>query len=125
MRRVEPAAFTKVSTLGVEKQRVNVLVDISSPPEQRAGLGDAFQVDTRIAVLTQDAATIVPTGALFRRGEAWNVYVVTDGRAREREIKLLRRSGRFAAVAAGLVPEERVIVYPSDRIASGVRVEMR
>jgi HlyD family secretion protein len=125
VRRVEPAAFTKVSTLGVEEQRVNVLIDISSALEQWAGLGDAFQVDTRITVFTQEDATIVPTGALFRRGETWNVYLAKDGRAENREIKLLRRSGRFAAVAAGLMPGERVIVYPSDRIASGVRVEPR
>ena len=125
VRRVEPAAFTKVSTLGVEEQRVNVLVDISSPPEQWAGLGDAFQVDTRITVFTQEDATIIPTGALFRRGEIWNVYVVDNGRAQVREIKLLRRSGRFAAVATGLAPGERVIVYPSDRVATGVRVEVR
>jgi HlyD family secretion protein len=125
VRRVEPAAFTKVSTLGVEEQRVNVLIDISASPEQWAGLGDAFQVDARITVFTQEDATIVPTGALFRRGETWNVFVVADGRAQDREIKLLRRSGRFSAVAAGLVPGERVIVYPSDRIASGGRVELR
>ena len=102
-----------------------MLIDISSPPEQWAGLGDAFQVDARITVFTQEDATIVPTGALFRRGEIWNVFVVEDGRAEDREIKFLRRSGRFAAVAAGLAPGERVIVYPSDRIASGVRVEAR
>jgi HlyD family secretion protein len=125
VRRVEPAAFTKVSTLGVEEQRVNVLVDITSPPEQWAGLGDAFQVGTRITVFTQQDASIIPTGALFRRGETWNVYVVDNGRAQVREIKLLRRSGRFAAVATGLAPGERVIIYPSDRIASGVRVEVR
>jgi HlyD family secretion protein len=125
VRRVEPAAFTKVSTLGVEEQRVNVLLDISSPPEQWAGLGDAFQVDTRITVFTQEDATIIPTGALFRRGEIWNVYVVDNGRAQVREIKLLRRSGRLAAVATGLAPGERVIVYPSDRVAIGVRVEVR
>jgi HlyD family secretion protein len=125
VRRVEPAAFTKVSTLGVEEQRVNVLVDISSPPEQWVGLGDAFQVDTRITVFTQEDATIVPTGALFRRGEIWNVYVVDNGRAQVREIKLLRRSGRFAAVATGLAPGERVIVFPSDRVANGAWVEAR
>ena len=125
VRRVEPAAFTKVSTLGVEEQRVNVLVDISSPPEQWSGLGDGYQVNARITVFTQDDATIVPAGALFRRGESWNVFVVEGGRAQTRAVTLLRRSGRIAAVAAGLVPGERVIVYPSDRIAEGVRVEAR
>src|SRR5581483_8543154 len=72
VRRVEPAAFTKVSTLGVEEQRVNVLVDIASPAEQWARLGDAYQVDAQIAVFTKDDATIVPAGSLFRRGDQWN-----------------------------------------------------
>jgi HlyD family secretion protein len=125
VRRVEPAAFTKVSTLGVEEQRVNVLVDITSPAEQWARLGDAYQVDAQIVVFTQDDATIVPAGALFRRGDQWNVYVVMDGRAQIRKIQLLRRSGRFAAIASGLNQGEAVIVYPSDRVASGVRVGPR
>ncbi len=106
VRRVEPAAFTKVSTLGVEEQRVNVLVDFLSPPEQWAGLGDGFQVDTRITVFTQEDATIIPAGALFRRGETWNVSVVENGRAQSREINLLRRSGRLAAVKEGLATGE-------------------
>lgn len=125
VRRVEPGAFTKVSTLGVEEQRVNILVDIASSPEQWAGLGDAYRVDAQIAVFAQDDATIVPAGALFRRGESWSVFVVEDGRATVRPVTLLRRSGRSAAVSAGLQPGERVIVYPSDRIDSGVRVEAR
>ena len=79
VRRFEPAAFIKVSTLGVEGQRVNVLVDLMSPAEKWAGFGDAFQVDARINVFAQVDATIVPTGALFRRGENWTVYVVKDG----------------------------------------------
>lgn len=125
VRRVEPAAFTKISTLGVEEQRVNVLIDFTSPPEDRASLGDGFQVDARITVFTQEDATIVPAGALFRRGEAWNVFVVENGRAQIREVTLLRRSGRYAAVATGLKPDDRVIVYPSDRITAGARVEFR
>jgi HlyD family secretion protein len=125
VRRIEPAAFTKVSTLGVEEQRVNVLVDLLSPPEQWEGLGDAYQVDAKITVFTQDDATIVPAGALFRRGDRWYVYVVTSGRAQARAVELKRRSGGFAAVTAGLAVGERVIVYPSDRIASGVAVAPR
>ncbi len=125
VRRVEPAAFTKVSTLGVEEQRVNVLIDVLSPAERWAGLGDAYQVDARISVFTQEYATIIPSGALFRHGDSWNVYVVKDGRAEIREIKILRRSGRLAAVATGLTAGVLVIVYPSDRVAAGVRVELR
>ncbi|WP_128929315.1 efflux RND transporter periplasmic adaptor subunit [Bradyrhizobium guangxiense] len=125
VRRVEPAAFTKISTLGVEEQRVNVLVDILSPAEQWARLGDAYQVDVQITVLAQDEATIVPSGALFRRGESWSVYVAKDGRAELRQVELVRRSGRFAAVGSGLAPGEEVIVYPSDRIAADVRIAPR
>jgi len=125
VRRVEPAAFTKISTLGVEEQRVNVLIDIVAPEKDWAGLGDAYQVDARITVFSRDDATIVPAGALFRTADNWNVYVAKDGRAQRREVTLLRRSGRFAAVTAGVQPGDRVIVYPSDRIAPGVRVDMR
>ncbi len=125
VRRVEPAAFTKISTLGVEEQRVNVLVDVTSPAEMRAGLGDGFRVDARITVLDRNDTTIVPTGAAFRTRDTWFVYVVRDGRAEQRPVELIRRSGRLAAVASGLSPGERVIVYPGDKIAPGVRVEAR
>jgi HlyD family secretion protein len=122
---IEPAAFTKISTLGVEEQRVNVIVDLVSPPEQWTGLGDGFQVDARITVFAQDEAIVVHAGALFRRGDTWNVFVVADGRAQLRPIKIERRAGRSAAVASGLAAGERVILYPSDRIEPGVRVEPR
>jgi HlyD family secretion protein len=125
VRRIEPAAFTKISTLGVEEQRVNVLIDLTSAPEQWSRLGDGYQLDARITVFTQDDAIIVPAGALFRRGESWNVFVIEGGRARMRTINVLRRSGRLAAISSGLAPGDRVIVYPSDRIAAGVRVEIR
>jgi HlyD family secretion protein len=125
VRRVEPAAFTKISTLGVEEQRVNVLVDVVSPEKDWAGLGDGYQVDARITVFTADDAMIVPSGALFRTGETWTLYVAKDGRAEPRPVTLLRRSGRLAAVTAGVEPGESVIVYPSDRVAPGVRVEAR
>jgi HlyD family secretion protein len=125
VRRVEPAAFTKISTLGVEEQRVNVLIDVVSPPKDWAGLGDAYQVDAWITVFSRDDATIIPTGALFRSGENWSVYLVAEGRAQRRTVELLRRSGRFAAVTAGVQPGDHVIVYPSDRITPDVRVETR
>jgi HlyD family secretion protein len=125
VRRVEPAAFTKISTLGVEEQRVNVLVDITSPAEDWANLGDAYQVDAQITVFTQDDAAMIPAGALFRRGDQWNVFIVKDGRAQTRDVRVVRRSGRLAAIASGLKEGEVVIVYPSDRVASGVRVQVR
>ncbi|WP_291849084.1 HlyD family efflux transporter periplasmic adaptor subunit [Bradyrhizobium sp.] len=125
VRRIEPAAFTKVSTLGVEEQRVNVLIDVLSPPQQWSGLGDGYQVDTRITVFTQDDIKIIPAGALFRRGDGWSVYVAVDGRAQPRTIELVRRSRGSAAIRSGLAQGERVIVYPSDQISPGVRVSWK
>jgi len=125
VRRIEPAAFTKVSTLGVEEQRVNVLIDLVSPPSAWSGLGDGYQVDAQITVFARDDAVILPTGALFRRDDTWNVFVIVDGRAETRTVTLLRRSGRVAAIAGGVEPGERVIVYPADRVATGIRVKAR
>lgn len=125
VRRIEPAAFTKISTLGVEEQRVNVLIDLLSPQEQWTGLGDGYQVDTRITVYARDDMLIIPSGALFRHGGNWCVYVVADRRAQLRTIELVRRSGRLAATGTGLSEGERVIVYPSDQISPGIRVDAR
>lgn len=120
--RVEPSAFTKISTLGVEEQRVNVRIDLLSPREQWAGLGDGYRVDARITVYAQDDVEIVPAGALFRRGDRWSVYVVEDGRAQFRTVDVIRRSGGLAAIGKGLKQGERIILYPGDQIGAGVRV---
>jgi HlyD family secretion protein len=120
-----PRRSLQGATLGVEEQRVNVLIDVLSPPQQWAGLGDGFQVDTRITVFTQDDIEIIPAGALFRRGDNWSVYVADNGRAQPRTIELVRRSRGFAAVRKGLAQGERVIVYPSDQVSPGVRVSLK
>jgi HlyD family secretion protein len=123
VRRVEPSAFTKISTLGVEEQRTYVIIDIVSPPELWSGLGDGYRIEVRISVFCRENATIIPAGSLFRVGDAWSVYVVSNGRAVARPVELLRRSGRWAAIASGLTAGEAVIVYPSDSVSSGVRVK--
>ena len=125
VRRVEPSGFTKVSALGVEEQRVNVIVDIVSPRGEWPSLGDGFRVDARIVVYAIDDAIKVPTGALFRDGQRWAVFAAESGVARKRLVELQRRGQREAAVASGLAPGVAVIMYPSDAIADGVRVEPR
>jgi HlyD family secretion protein len=122
VRRIEPAAFTKLSTLGVEEQRVNVVLDLISPQQEWAGLGDAYQVDTHIVVFRQEDTIVVPSGALFRAGSDWNVYVIRNGRAQRQRIDLIRRAGRVAAIKPGLRPGDAVIIYPNDRITPDVRV---
>ena len=122
VRLIEPSAFTKISALGVEEQRVNVVIDFVSPSGQWNSLGDGFKVDARIVVYDNGDAIKVPTSALFRHGDEWAVYVVTDGRAELRKIGIGHRSGTDAEVLAGLKPGERVAVYPSDAVQHGVRV---
>ena len=122
VRRVEPAAFTKISTLGVEEQRVNVLIDIGSPSQDWVGLGDAYQLDAHIVTFRKDNATILPSGALFRASNDWNVYVVRDGRAELQAVELIRRAGRLATIGAGLQAGDTVIVFPSDRVKAGALV---
>lgn len=125
VRKVEPGAFTKISTLGVEEQRVNVVIDIVSPREEWSSLGDGYRIEARIAVFSVDDALIVPAGALFRSGETWSTYIVRDGRAERRDVALLRRSGGLAALTSGVAAGEDVIVYPSDSVSPGVRVSPR
>jgi HlyD family secretion protein len=119
VRRVEPAAHTKVSALGVEEQRVDVIGELPAPPP---GIGDAYRVDAAI-VLSQSAdALTVPASALFQLDGRWNVFVVQDGRAELRRVAPGRRGGGQAEVLEGLVSGEKVIRYPSDELVDGGRV---
>lgn len=125
VRRVETAGFTKVSALGIEEQRVRTVLDILDPPDVWGSLGHGYRVVVHLLVARQQAL-LVPLGALFRRGDAWAVFVVdADGRARLRVVELGARNTRHAAVLGGLLAGDRVILYPSDRIADGVRVARR
>lgn len=122
VRLVEPAAFLKVSALGVEEQRVNVVVDIVTPYPQRRALGDNFRVEARIVVWETDQALKLPAGALFRRGSSWAAYVLAAGRAQSREVQVGRSSGVEMQILAGLKAGEEVILFPGDRVHDGQRV---
>jgi HlyD family secretion protein len=123
VRLVEPAGFLKVSALGVEEQRVNVIADILAPLEQRLGLGDGFRVEARIVTWEESDVLKVPTGALFRRGTEWAVFVLAKGRAQLRTLTMGASSGLEAEVLNGLDEGDEVIVYPGDRVKAGLRVQ--
>jgi HlyD family secretion protein len=123
VRLVEPSAFTKVSALGVEEQRVTVIVDLVEPHAAWASLGDGWRVEARIVTWRGDDVVTVPLGALFRDGDDWAVFVVEGGRARYRRITLGHRGTDAAEVASGLEPGEQVVLHPGERITDGVRVE--
>ncbi|MGE0684455.1 MAG: efflux transporter periplasmic adaptor subunit, partial [Candidatus Binatia bacterium] len=125
VRLVEPSAFTKISALGVEEQRVNVVIDIVAASEQWKTVGDGYRVDARIEVFSQDDAVKVPTGALFREGEHWAVFTIAQGRAHKRIVQVSRRNGIEALVEEGLAAGDPIILYPSDAVQDGVRIVSR
>jgi HlyD family secretion protein len=124
VRLVEPAAFTKVSALGVEEQRVNVILDFAEPLDRIQTIGDAFRVEAHIVTHREEKATKVPVGALFREGEGWAVFVADGKRAVKRAVKVPRRNGAEAMVEDGLKPGDLVVVYPSDALRDGSRLEV-
>jgi len=123
VRLVEPAAFTKISALGVEEQRVNVVADIVTPLPERATLGDNFRVEARVIVWETDKAAKVPVSALFRRGSSWSAYVMRGGRAALLPVTPGRSSGTETQVIEGLKEGDEVILYPGDRVKDGQRVQ--
>lgn len=125
VRRVEPGGFIKISALGVEEQRVWVVVDLESPPDQRAGLGDGYRVETRVVLVDRNDVLTVPTGALVRAGGDWSVFVVEDGIAHQRSVTIGDRAPFDAEVLEGLAEGDQVVLHPTDRVADGVRVRER
>jgi HlyD family secretion protein len=123
VRLVEPAAFTKISALGVEEQRVNVVADITTPLAERQSLGDNFRVEGRVVVWESDRVLKVPVSALFRRGSTWAAYVVRDSHAVLVPVSAGRSSGTETQVIDGLKEGDEVILYPGDRVADGQRVQ--
>ena len=125
VRLVEPAAFTKISALGVEEQRVYVVADFDEPPEQRVSLGDGFRVEARIVTWRSDNVLRVPAGALFRHEEKWAVFRLEDGRARLRHVEIGHLNAQEAELLGGLATGDQLVAHPSDKVEDNVRIEQR
>ncbi len=125
VRRIEPAAFTKVSALGVEEQRVLVLSDLVEPPEAAKALGDRYRVEVKIAIWHQDDALLIPAGALFREGSEWKAFVFNQGKAVVTTLEVGRTDGRMTQVIKGLEVGAQVLLHPPDSVKDGVAVVKR
>lgn len=125
VRNVEPAGFTKVSALGVEEQRVNVIADFTGDPAPRAPLGDAYRVEARVVVADLPDVLRVPLPALFRSGDDWAVFVVRGDKAALAKLALGKRNDRWAEVVSGIEDGARVILHPGDRLRDGALVAPR
>lgn len=122
VRTVEPGGFTKVSALGVEEQRVLVVMTLQDPASARVRLGDGFRLEAEFIVWQSPDALSVPTAALFRDGARWSVYAVENGRARLRHVTVGRMGEDAAELKAGLSEGDQVILYPGDAVREGRRV---
>jgi HlyD family secretion protein len=125
VRRVEPAAFTKVSALGVEEQRVLVLSDFVAQTPALKALGDRYRVEVRVVVWQSDDTLLVPAGALFREGSEWKTFVFDAGKAKSAIVKAGRTDGRMMQVLEGLKPGDEVLMHPPDSVTDGSEVVKR
>jgi HlyD family secretion protein len=125
VRRVEPSGFTKISALGVEEQRVNVVLDFAEPGAAMAALGDGYRVEVRVVTWENPNVLKVPAGALFREGDAWAVYKVEGDRTVKTMVTIGQQTGQEAELLSGLQEGERVVLHPGDSLADGSRVEAR
>lgn len=122
VRLVEPSGFMKRSALGVEEQRVNVIIDFLDPPEKRRRLGDAYRVEARIVIWSADDVLKVPSGSLFRRGEDWSVFAIENGRAHLCRVAVGRSNALETEIRSGLEEGAAVILHPGDKIQASSRV---
>jgi HlyD family secretion protein len=125
VRHVEPSAYTKVSALGVDEQRVDVIADFDSFPGEGSSLADGYRIEARIVVWESDKVIRVPVGALFRDGDDWAVYRIDRQSARLAKLELGRNNGEVAEVISGLAPGDRVVLHPGDRITEGTLIVPR
>jgi HlyD family secretion protein len=125
VRRIEPSGFMKVSALGVEEQRVNIVIDFVDPPAAAHLLGDAYRVEVRAVIWQEDNVLKVPVGALFRRGEGWAVFRIEEGRALLTDVRLGQRNETDGQILQGLSEGQTVILHPPDTLMDQMKVAPR
>lgn len=125
VKRIEPVGFTKISALGVEEQRVWVVVELVSPSDLWSTLGDGYRVEAKFILWESDDVLTIPGSALFRVGDGWSTFTIREGRTAQRAVRLGRRNGLSAQILSGLSEGEVVVVHPSDAVADGARVRVR
>jgi HlyD family secretion protein len=125
VRRVEPSAFTRPSALGVDEQRVNVVVALTDPPERWSALADGYHVEARIVLWRSESVLKVPQGAVFRHGDGWATFRVENAVAKLTPVTLGHRGETEVEITSGLAEGATVAVHPGDRVKDGVHVEAR
>jgi len=122
---IEPSGYTKISALGVEEQRVNVILSFTEPRENWVALGDAFRVEAAIIIDQATDVITIPLSALFRQNEIWSVFKVVDGVVELQAVNIGRTSDQYAEVVSGLDTNDQIITHPGNAIKIGVKVDKR
>ena len=125
VRLVEPYGFLKISALGVEEQRINVIVDFVGPPSEWSSLGHGYRIEAAIVTWQDDEVVQAPVAALFRRGGEWAVFRVNADRAKLTPVEVGRDNGRNAQILSGIEPGETVVLYPGEQVEDGAPVRRR
>ncbi len=125
VRRVEPSGFMKISALGVEEQRVNVLMDVDDSANAPASLGDGFRTEVRIVIWESEDVLQAATSALFRKGDGWAVYVIAGDVVRVTDVTIGHRNGQVAEILSGLTAGDAVVAHPPDTLSDGARINVR
>ena len=125
VRLIEPVGFTKVSALGVEEQRVWVVIDFVSEPEEWARLGDGYRVEAKFILWHEEDVLQIPASALFRYQDGWAVFTINNGKAKRQTVTLGKRNGLTAQILAGLSEGDKIINHPSDSVEEDVSIEER
>ena len=125
VRRIEPFGFTKISALGIEEQRVNILLDLVSPRDAWEALGHGYQVDVRVVLWENDEVLRAPLTALFRDGEDWAIFVEEAGKATKRIVEIGHTTSNHAEIISGLTEGEQIVVYPGRGIEEGKKIAAR
>ena len=123
--RIDPWGYKKISSLGVEEQRVNATIHFSNPKDQRTKLGHGYRVEVRIVIWQKDDILLIPSNALFREGQNWAVYKVEDGKALKTPVTIDKDNGLKAHITGGLEEGDQIILYPSSGITDGAKVAQR
>ena len=125
VQKIEPFGFTKTSALGIDEQRVNVIIDLTDPPEKWQRLAHGYQIEARVILWESENVAQIPLTSLFRDGEDWAVFVEQDGRASLQHVKLGQRNGLQAEILEGITTDMYVISHPSNQIVDGIRIQAR
>jgi HlyD family secretion protein len=125
LRRVEPSAFTRVSALGIEEQRVRLRLDLLSPPDERPGLGAGFRVQVHLIIWEAQDVLRLPQAALFRQDDGWAVFTAREGRAVLTPVQIARQAGGWAEVVQGLDAGSEVVLYPASALSDGAAIIAR